>query len=381
MRAPFTRRVLAVGAVFVANGSLVGALWPRIPEFSERLEIGPAVLGWVFSLATAGSLAGSLAAPALMRRLGGIRAVRLSVLVYMAAAVAMFATRQVLAASLAFAVVGFVDGVVDVGMNVAASHLEAERPRPLMSRFHAAWAGGVLGFSVVSVLTIPLVSLAWLVPAIAVVTGAMAVVAVSGWDLSEGPAPSDTFARRGARLPLLVIGVVVALGTVVESVPSDWGALAVEARFSPDRTVAGLAVVLTLTGMIIGRLAGDRVVGSFGAKRSLAGFMALAATGLGLIVWASALGQALLGFWLVGVGTATVFPISIILATRVAGAGRERAVSVASAAARMALLATPLVVGPVAEIFGFGPAFVIPLVLAGLVAAWAAASGRTERVG
>ncbi len=369
------RRILLVGLVFVANGSLVGALWPRIPEFSDRLGIGPAALGWVFSLATAGSLAGTVLAPRLIRATGGRRAVRGSLVVYVAAAIVMFSSRAVWLATLAFAIVGFCDGVVDVGMNVAASHLESGRVKPLMSRFHAAWAGGVLGFSVVSVLTIPLLGLVWVGSAIAIGTGLMALIAVARWDftLEGGARDVDLAGQRPSRSlrPLAIIGLMAALGSVVESVPVDWGALAVEDRFSPERSVAGLAVVLTLVGAILGRLGGDRAVAAYGARRSLAGFLSLAGAGLALIVWAGSIGQALIGFWLVGLGTATVFPVAIMLGTRVVGTGRERAVSVVSSTSRVAILIAPLVIGPVAETFGFGPAFLIPLALNLVVLGWA----------
>ncbi len=361
-------QIRAIVALFVANGALFGVVAPRLPEFVARLEIGPGLLGVIFGVASGGSLVGTVYAPTLVRRYGPKNTLRL--FLTLAAVGGIVATVAVVpgAVVVGFALLGLCDGLIDVATNQAAVELDRRRVNQLMSRFHASWALGVLFFSVVSVATTSLVSLPVLAVVVTLATTALAFLATA--DLAETPV-RDNGQRRRFPVRLLVGAVSIAtVGTLVESIPIDWGALAMEERFEGGATIAGLAVTIALGGAIVARLLGDRMIAIWGAKRAVSAMMVPALAGMLLIAAGGSAGLALVGFGLAGFGAGLLFPGLITVASSVENVDSGQAVGAIVGASRLALMVGPPLVGLVAERSGMVGAFWIAASAALILVAW-----------
>lgn len=107
-----------------------------------------------------------------------------------------------------------------------------------------------------------------------------------------------------------------------------------------------------------------------GARRVVSGMMVPAIGGLVLIETAGSEGLALLGFFLVGFGAGMVFPGLMRAASEVEGADAGTAVSFVASAVRVSLMASPPLVGYVAERQGVLVAFWIAAGAGVVVLAW-----------
>ena len=73
----------------------------------------------------------------------------------------------------------------------------------------------------------------------------------------------DDGLRARSFVRLFVVGIAIALA---ELPPNDWAALMMDDRFDITDGQAGLGFVATASGMLVGRLLGDRVTDRLGLE-------------------------------------------------------------------------------------------------------------------
>jgi fucose permease len=124
---------------------------------------------------------------------------------------------------------------------------------------------------------------------------------------------------------------------------------------------------LFLAGMVIGRLAGSRMVLRHAAQRLVAGSILLAAIGF-LLFWKTGSAPLVLGGLLVtGLGVASLYPMLLSLALGVSAGQAVQASARATLASGLAILASPLLLGGLADAVGIARAYgVVVLLLAGV---------------
>lgn len=207
--------------------------------------------------------------------------------------------------------------------------------RSLLSGMHAMHSlGGVPGAAVGAAAAHLQMSVAAHFTIAVVAVAAASLPAIRAL-LTPAELHSDQGCARGRSTPLLAgwTGRLVVIGTVAfvfafsEAVGLNWGSvlLAEHRGASPALAAAGLSVFLA--AVTLGRLLGDRVVDRFGPVRVFAAGALLAGAGLiaGLLLGSAA--AAVGGLALLGVGLATLLPIS----TSAAGASGDLPVPVAVA--------------------------------------------------
>ena len=182
-------------------------------------------------------------------------------------------------------------------------------------------------------------------------------------DLPQATAnPIDSSARQ--RLPILywVYWVALVLAVSVEFCMISWSADYVEKSLGLPKVDAASAVSLFLGGMIVGRLAGSRLVQRFAAQRVVIGSIVVAAGGF-LMFWLThdaTLG--LIGLFITGLGVASLYPLILSLAIGTT-ADSIQASARATLASGTAILALPLVLGRLADMLGIRQAYGVVVLL------------------
>ncbi len=143
-----------------------------------------------------------------------------------------------------------------------------------------------------------------------------------------------------------------------------WSADYLEQGLGMAKADAAQAVSLFLIGMIIGRLAGSRLVQRFSIYKCVTGAILLAGIGF-LIYWqgnSTLLGMG--GLFLTGLGVASLYPLILSLAIGSAGDKTVQASARATLASGTAILILPLVLGRLADAVGIRLAYgVVALLL------------------
>ena len=362
---------LAVTALFALDGVVFGSWAVRVPDVSERLGATPTSLGAALLCVSLGALATMRLTGALCNRLGpGLVTTVASVLMCATVALPGFAS-SVPELGAALLVFGAVTGVINVAVNTLGVQLQAGCERPLMPSLHAALSFGGLGGGLVG-------GLAATAPApgphlLAVGCAGLLVTAWAARPLlaRDEAAAGERPATRGTTPPVAGRGAVVALGAIAgctaygEGALTDWGALHLSADLDATPLVAAVGYAGFSLAMGCGRLAGHRLIQTIGETRLLVGGALVAAGGMLLGALSPLVVPALVGFVLVGLGLANIFPVAIARAGALGGAG---AVGLASTVGYAGLLGGPPVIGFITDHTGL-PLALTTVSLLALVAA------------
>jgi fucose permease len=164
-----------------------------------------------------------------------------------------------------------------------------------------------------------------------------------------------------------VYWVAIFLGVAVEFCMVFWSADYVEQVLGLEKASAAQAVSLFLAAMIVGRMAGSRLVRRFSTRAVVTVSIALAAMGF-LLFWraeSSLIG--LPGLFLTGLGVANLYPLLLSLAIGAANGNTVQAGARATLASGAAILALPLALGGFADALGIHSAYsIVVLLLVGI---------------
>lgn len=157
--------------------------------------------------------------------------------------------------------------------------------------------------------------------------------------------------------------IAIVLGVSVEFCMIFWSADYLEQVLGLPKADAARAISLFLTGMILGRLAGSRLVQRYSTRAVVTVSILVAGIGF-LFFWITnhpLIG--LSGLFLSGLGVASLYPLLVSLAISAADGNTVQAGARATLASGTAILALPLALGRLADAAGIRPAYGVVVLL------------------
>jgi MFS family permease len=368
-----------VAALFFSNGAVFSTVVPRYPELKADLGLGNAALGTALAAFPAGALVAGLLAAALIGRFGSARVASVGIVLLGAAVVALAAVQTWAALAATMFVAGAIDAVVDVAQNAHGLRVQRRYGRSIVNAFHAVWsigavAGGLVGTAAAG-LDIPLgvhLCAMWVVVAgVALIASRFLLPGPDGADrTAPHPAGSrrDPPRRRDSLRVLTGLGLVAACDAVVEDAAASWGALYLRTEIGATAATAGLAFASFQVAMTAGRLLGDRFVDRVGRERAVRTGGLLTAVAMVLAIATPSMLPALAGFALAGLGVATLVPTVMHAADDLPGLPAGAGLAGVSWMLRIGFVASPPLVGVVADALDLRAAL-LGVVAAGIVVA------------
>lgn len=361
------RRALA--AMFGANGFIMGAWTPQIPELLPRHGIEEGAFGGLIFILGIGALCAMMYSGRMLSRYGSLTLLKLSSLLLIPALpLVVFAPNLPLLAAAMFTF-GALVGFMDVIMNANAVEVERRLGRAIMSSSHGFWSlggffGGTTGSWLLSTTSTHFQSL--------VVAAIAALMVLLAWQHLRGEPPQPVLqgesATRGPLFPkeiaVWILGVMALFSMVPEGAVMDWAALYLRQELGATSFTSGLAYAFFAGTMAIVRFAGDGLRNRFGGVRMLrlSGFCA--AAGLLIAAVAPHSAVALLGFAVAGLGVANLVPIIFSAAGNQPGQDTGRTLAAVTMVGYAGILVAPASIGFIAERIGFSTTYIA---LAGLL--------------
>ncbi|WP_169947452.1 MFS transporter [Microbispora sp. H11081] len=340
-----------IGAVltFVLAGLMCGTFTVRLPALADRLRlpessVGLTLLGWGV---------GALLAMQLMRvvltRIGSRGVLRAAAPLCAASLVLVAFAPSFPVLVLATALFGMAFGAVDVGMNAQGSAVERAYGRPVMSGMHAGWCVGAISAGLLGTAAIALgLSLTAHILVVALVSAPAALLLSRMLlpDAAPRTAGAASSARSGKRLPGVVylLGAITFAAFMVEGVVADWNGLYLIGTLHASEAVAAVGYPVFEAGMLLARLAGDRLRGRYGARGLVVFSGAATALAFLAVIAAPVTVAAVVAIFFVGLSVATISPMALSLAGT-ATPEPGPAIAQASAMGYAGLLLGPVVVG------------------------------------
>ncbi|GGO21902.1 MFS transporter [Microbispora bryophytorum] len=343
------------GAVltFVLAGLMCGTFTVRLPALAERLRLPESSVGLTLLSWGIGALLTMQLMRVVLARIGSRGVLRAAAPLCAASLVLVAFAPSFPVLAVSAALFGMAFGAVDVGMNAQGSAVERAYGRPIMSGLHAGWCVGAISAGLLGTGAIALgLSLTAHILVVALVS-VPAALALSRLHLPD-PAPetdeTDEAGRASARARRRLPGVVYLLGAVtfaafmVEGVVADWNGLYLIGTLHASEAVAALGYPVFEAGMLLARLAGDRLRGRYGARGLIMFSGAATALAFLVVIAAPVTVAAVAGLFFIGLSVATISPMALSLAgtaTREPGP----AIAQASTMGYAGLLLGPVVIG------------------------------------
>ena len=359
----------ATSTIFLVCGMATSTWAPMVPYAKTRLAIDDGTLGLVLLALGGGSMTAMSLAGAAIHYWGSRPVILLSAVVSCAILPSLAVAPTPLLLGACLFLFGAALGALDVSMNAQAIGVQDATGRPIMSGFHALFsAGGLLGAAGVSLL---LRNGFTLTASALVMSGVLAAVALA---CRPHLFPGDVGAE-GATLKVVASPRVMLLGALcfitflAEGVVLDWSAVFLRDVRHVDASLAGMGYAAFSLAMVTGRLTGDRITHRFGSTRVLVEGASLAAAGFLLAAGTNAVGGAVAGFVLVGLGAANIVPVLFSASGRVTGVPPSLALATVTTIAYAGLLLGPALVGFISDRTSLPFAFVIVAAMLGLIVA------------
>jgi MFS family permease len=387
-----TRWRNAIIAGFGIGGVTISAWGTRLPAITAELQASTATIGAVLAFVTVGSIGGLLASTPVAHRFGTRRGIP-GALVVIAVAMGLLSLGIALAAipllAVAFAVVGFGIGTLDVLLNVEGAVVERAAGRTLMPLMHAAWSVGVAVGSGIGAACAAL----GIAPAPQFLGEAVLVLVAAGLvlrALPEHAAPAEeaprqrpaaavrSWLRGWLDVRLLLIGLVMLGVELGEGSANNWLTLGVQRAHGQEPAIAALFFTAFAIGEAATRIASGPFVDRFGRVAAIRVTTAVGVVGLVLFIVGGSPWLVLLGVLLWSVGVSMGFPLGMSAAAEGGGPSSAARVSVVASIGYFANLAGPPTIGVLADAVGLLPSFWL-LVLLMLAAFAAAGSLRPSR--
>ena len=344
-----THSTWAVRSQFFAAGALFATWGVQVPTVKAHYGLSEQTLALAMLAAGVGSIAGLTQAGRVIGRLGP-RTVGLGAGLAAAASIGLLLATPLYAVLLALMFIfGLASSLFDVSINVAASELERQAARPLMSGFHGLFSlGGMAGASLGGAVHTQGLAAPQRLLLAAVACGALTV-----WGCLRLHAGRDgASGSHGMVLPrgvLGLIGVLAALGLLCEGAIYDWSVLYMRESLQADTAMAALAYAAFSGAMAATRFGGDWVRARVSSVRLVQLCGGLSAVGMALTLASGQPVLALLGFALIGLALGNVVPVLFSAAARVPGVAPADGIAAEAALGYFGMMAGPPMIGVVAE--------------------------------
>ncbi|SDD51347.1 MFS transporter [Auraticoccus monumenti] len=380
-RAAVVRWRNGVFLVFLATGLTFSSWAARLPRVRDELGATTGQMGLVVLAMAIGSIVGLVASSHVLARFGSQRTMAFFFALLGAGMVAAgmgveLVSYPLLAAGMVLAGLGM--GTTDVAMNLNGAVAERALGRTVMPLFHAFFSFGTMGGAGIGALAELLgVGVGPQMAVLAVVLVAAVLVGVR-WTQhensldtrAEADEPASTARDRLAvwRQPAtILIGLIVLGMALAEGSANDWVALAMVDGHQTSNAVGGAGLVVFVTAMTVGRVAGVWVLDRFGRVPVLRATALVASVGLATTIFSPWTSLAFVGIALWGLGSSLGFPVGMSAA---ADDPRQAAARVSAVATigYVAFLVGPPVIGFLGEQVGILHALLVVLVLVALVA-------------
>ena len=378
----------AVATLFLTNGALLANLLPRYPEIKAELALANSTYGLVLAAFPAGAILAGLGAGTLIRRLGSAPlATGGTILTALGLLGAAWSPSAGLLA-LALLCAGGSDAITDVAQNAHGLRVQRAYRRSIINSFHAVWSiGAVLGGSLAALAIALEIPLRIHLAASGLLFAVVALVALrftlpgkdpentqipagadpAGPSSGAGTAPPAASASRARLAVMLSALVAIAIGgTLVEDSGNSWAALYLGRDLGAPAAIAATGYIALVGAQFIGRTIGDGLVDRFGQRAVARGGGAVIALGMGCALAVPTVPGTVAGFALAGLGSATLVPAAMQEADDLPGLRHGTGLTIVSWLMRLGFLASPPLVGLVADAAGLRMGLLV-VPLAGLL--------------
>lgn len=359
------RQRVFLSLFFFLSGFCFASWASRIPTIKTNFGYNEAELGTILLSMPVSSLIGLPFSGWLVSRFdsripltGGF--LLLSVAIF---GIGFASTTPLLVASISL--LSFSFRILNISLNTQAIHVQKQYERKINGSFHGLWStGGIAGVAFSTLLVALDIRMGVHLLIVAVLSFGTTLYAQRHL-LRRDRAATGNRLMLGKPDPYIVyLGLMVFFAAICEGGMFDWGGVFFKEVVKVEIFTWGY--LLFMICMALSRFASDRIVEMIGMPRTYIFSAALIFVGIGLPVLMPDFWPSLLGFSLVGLGTAAIIPMTFTLAGHSTKYSPGMAISIIATYSIVGMLIGPPLIGYLAHAFNLRLSFII-FALAGLM--------------
>jgi MFS family permease len=348
---------LFLSVFFFLSGICFSTWASRIPTIKTNFGYNEAELGTILLFMPISSLIGLPISGWLVSRYDSRVPMSASfILLAVSLSLIGFATNTFMLVA-AICLFAFALRILNISMNTQAISLQKLFDKKINGSFHGLWStGGIVGVSFSTLLVALKVPMA---PHLLIVSAITLLVTLFCFRflLRNDKAASGNKLILGKPDPYIVyLGMLVFLAAICEGGMFDWGGIYFKEVIGVE--IFTLGYLTFMICMAFSRFASDRVVERIGMPKTYIISSSLIFTGICLAITFPSFWPSMIGFCLVGLGTASIIPMTFILA----GASRKyspgMAISIIATYSIAGMLVGPPLIGYLAHAFNLKISFI-----------------------
>lgn len=359
------RQRLHISVFFFLSGFCFSTWASRIPTVKTEFGLNDAQLGTLLLLMPLSSLAGLPVSGWLVSRYNS-RGPLIASLVLLTASLTLIGfAGSVVILGLGMALLAFHMRIMGIAINAQGLALQKAFATKIFGSFHGVWStGGIagVGFSTwVVAADIKMGAHLLTVAIISILTGLYSYQFL----LRNDRSPAGNKFVIGKPDPLLVIlGTLIFLASICEGGMFDWSGIYFDEVIGVDLFTVGYLIFMIC--MAVSRFATDWFVDRIGMARTFTISALLIFSGIGSSVLFPTFWPAMVGFCLVGLGTASIVPMTFLLASTVEKYSPPLTISIIATYGIVGVFLGPPLIGYLSHAFDLRIAF-ITFAVAGLL--------------
>ncbi|MEV7713351.1 MFS transporter [Streptomyces sp. NPDC088270] len=362
----------ATATAYACSGVLLSTWMARIASVKEATRLDAGMFGTLLTMSVLGCLGFMQLGGHLAARIGARAVLRIAVPCLAVALYALSLARDGIQLALLLLCFGFTDGLLTVGISMTGVAVEKLLGRPCLNSFHASWSIGALTGAFLSGVFIWFgwdASNHFFVVGLVTIAGSYPLLRkIPERAARSAPTAGERQAhswRSGWSGRVFALGMLGLCCLVAQGGLADWGAIFLREERNASYFVATVGYISFCTAIVLGRLAGDRLVIRFGPTRLLRAFAFLAAVGIAITLAVPAPMWSVGGLIFSGLGLSILHPVVSSTAGRSAADGQVRyeaevAVAHITTLSHIGLLLGPPLIGWLAEWLGIQWALTLP---------------------
>lgn len=352
-----TQRI-ALGSYFFLSG-LVFATWAsRIPTIKTFFQLNEAALGSLLLAMPISSLIGVPFSGWLVAKFDSRKPLLISFLLFNASLIWIGFAQSIITLIIGISLFSFAMRILNIAINTQSIVLQKSYQKPIVGSFHGLWSfGGLLGVSLSTLMVKLEVTMGNHLAGIAIFASILVVIAYF-FTLKNDKSISGNTIILGKPDPfILTLGLIIFLAALLEGGMFDWSGVYFKDVIKEE--IFTLGYLSFMACMAFSRFFSDKLILRFGAKKTYLLSAITIQMGVLIAVFFPTFWTALLGFCLVGFGTAAIFPMTFALAGTSKKYSPGMAISIISTYAIVGMFIGPPLIGYLAQAFGLQKAFLI----------------------
>ncbi|MBK0381612.1 MFS transporter [Pedobacter sp. SD-b] len=359
-----TKRIF-LKVFFFLSGILFASWASRIPTIKLLLSLNDAELGSLLFVLPIGSLVGLPLSGYLISKFNSKELILASSILQASALTGIGFAQNIFILGIFLFLFAFAMRLINIAVNTQSVNLQKFYDKPIIGSFHGIWSlGGIFGAGITSLLLLLKIDISYHFLAITVLVfigSAISYPRLLGKDRAEKGnklifGKPDPFIMR--------LGLLGFFAAICEGGMFDWsGVYFKEILHTPIFTYGYFTFLVFMASF---RFVSDKVIGKIGIANTYILSTCLIVSGILLSITFPYFWVALIGFALTGMGTASIFPMTLGLAGKSSKYSAGMGISIVATYSIVGMLLGPPLIGYLSHLFNLRIAFIL-FIVAGLM--------------